>query len=102
MSEEVELELLVPDIKRRAVYKSFEDLGPPRGTPPFVYGEHVKGCNHPFDGKTSGLGWEWWDAEPGKKDKCWRCGGPVPKEIVALVALMNWKEMDQSDKIDKI
>ncbi len=92
-----EIEILVPDIEGWTLYKcsdkSYEDH---IRHVPFVYGEHIKGCYQPFNKETPGLGWEWWDAKLGKEDRCWKCGGVVPKEIVALVVLMNWKEMDKS------
>ncbi len=99
MSEELELlELLVPDMEGWAVYRSSEKgMQCPNRTVPFVYGEHVEGCSRPFNRKTAGLNWEWWDAEPGKKDKCWQCDDPVPEGVVAIVALMNWKEIAGGD-----
>ncbi len=63
-----------------------------------VYGEHVKGCTIKFEGNPS-WSWEWQDTRLLHLDKCWTCGEPVPEGVVAIVALMNWKEIAKSEKV---
>ncbi|KKN92329.1 hypothetical protein LCGC14_0208200 [marine sediment metagenome] len=90
-------EILVPDIKGWAVVK-YHHSGDDDDNAT-IYGEHIVGCGFRFDGEEAHWCWEWQDAEPNKEDRCWECQKPVPKEIVGLVAMMNWKEIDKSEKV---
>lgn len=64
------------------------------GLVPDIFGEHAKGCTRPYDGKIAHWGWEWHDASRLKPDVCWVCQAPVPPEVVGIVALMNWNNLE--------
>ena len=57
-----------------------------------VFAEHFRDCEAPeADVNTASWSWEF-DDPPNDdgKEICWRCGGGVPEEVVALVQLHNW------------
>ena len=57
-----------------------------------VFAEHYRDCEK-VDCSPDQSSWSWEFDDPPNNyglDVCWRCGGKVPKEVVALVQLHNW------------
>ena len=63
-----------------------------------TYGEHIKGCLQTYRKGIATWSWEAQDSQyeervgKGGVGLCWGCKAPVPKEIIALVALANWDD----------
>jgi hypothetical protein len=84
------LKILVPDIQGWAIVKHQFSV-----TGTSIHGEHLIGCKHAFDRLIARWCWEWSDAGVENTDRCWVCKEPVPEEIVALVAMMNWEKIQR-------
>jgi hypothetical protein len=89
------LEILIPDIEGWALVKTIDNYNE------ILSAEHVKGCSREWDPDNPGWGWEYFDVDSSEDhDKCWQCGKVVPKEIVGLVAMLNWEAVASLDKRD--
>jgi hypothetical protein len=82
-------EVLIGGLQGWAICRYSDDDGP------IYYGEHYHGCRTSFDG-APGWCWEWSDTEATRcdaADLCWSCSSVVPKSVVGIVAMLNWKEI---------
>jgi len=57
---------------------------------PEVYAEHFRDCQEDTDPDASSWSWEFDDKPDNGRNICWKCGGEVPEEVVALIQLHNW------------
>ena len=89
MIHQSELKTLIADVDGWAIVRYSEGN---EACADIVYGEHLDGCRHPFDGETANWCWDWSDGLPGKIDSCWMCKSPVPESVVGIVRMMNWEK----------
>ena len=67
-----------------------------------VYAEHFRDCRFdPGEGYNPTIPYYSWEFDDGVGDDeveaCWKCGTPVPTDVIALVQLHNWGRMGRYD-----